>query len=167
MEIFNRMKVAVLSDTHMPTNSHSLPPGLVDRLKGVNLIVHAGDFTEEFVIDELERIAPLECVAGNMDSSSIRRKYSDKKILNIGNFKIGLVHGYGTPDNLINYVKEAFHGEPLDCIIYGHSHIPSIEYIDNVIYLCPGSPTDKVFAPYNSFGMLEINEQIIPQIIRL
>ena len=52
------MKVAVLSDTHMPTNSHSLPPGLVDRLKGVNLIVHAGDFTEEFVIDELERLFP-------------------------------------------------------------------------------------------------------------
>ena len=161
------MKAAVLSDTHMPANSHSLPKQLLDKLAGVDLILHAGDFTEEFVIEELERIAPVECVAGNMDSSSIRRKYPDKKILTLGNFKVGLVHGYGAPDNLMNYAKEAFHGESPDCIIYGHSHIPSIEYIDNVIYLCPGSPTDKVFAPYNSFGMLEINERIIPQIIRL
>jgi len=161
------VKVAVLSDTHMPANSHSLPRGLVDNLKGVNLILHAGDFTEEFVIDELERIAPVECVAGNMDSHAIKKKYPEKKILSLGDFKIGLVHGYGAPDNLIKYAKEAFQGEPLDCIIYGHSHIPSIEYIDSVMYLCPGSPTDKVFAPYNSFVMLEINEQIIPQIIRL
>ena len=161
------MKVAVLSDTHMPANSHSLPPGLVDRLKGVNLIVHAGDFTEEFVIHELEQIAPVECVAGNMDSSKIRRRYPDKKILALCNFRIGLVHGCGAPDNLIDYVKGVFQGEPLDCIIYGHSHIPSIDYIDDIIYICPGSPTDKVFAPYNSFVMLEIDEKITPQIIRL
>jgi uncharacterized protein len=161
------MKIAVLSDTHMPANSHVLPQKLLDALKGVDLILHAGDFTEEFVLSGLAKIAPVECVAGNMDSNSIRRKYPDKKILNLGNFKIGIIHGCGAPGNLINYAKEAFKEEALDCIVYGHSHIPSIDYIDNILYICPGSPTDKVFAPYNSFGMLEIDEKIHPEIIRL
>jgi uncharacterized protein len=161
------LKVAVLSDTHMPANSHILPQQLVDAIKGVDLILHAGDFTEEFVLDELVKIAPVECVAGNMDSGSIRRKFPDKKILNLCNFKIGIIHGYGAPDNLISYAREAFKGQALDCIVYGHSHIPRIDYIEDVIYICPGSPTDKVFAPYNSFGMLEINEKIHPEIIRL
>jgi uncharacterized protein len=118
-------------------------------------------------LDELAKIAPVECVAGNMDSVSIKRKFPDKKILNLSNFKIGIVHGCGAPDNLINYAREAFRGQILDCIVYGHSHIPRIDYIENVIYICPGSPTDKVFAPYTSFGMLEVNEKIYPKIIRL
>jgi uncharacterized protein len=161
------MKIAVLSDTHIPANTNILPQNLLEALKGADLILHAGDFTEEFVLSELLKIAPVECVAGNMDSNAIRRKYPEKKILNIGNFKIGIIHGYGAPDNIINYVKEAFKDEQLDCIVYGHSHIPSIDYIDNVLYMCPGSPTDKVFAPYNSFGMLDMNEKIHPEIIRL
>jgi uncharacterized protein len=161
------VKVAVLSDTHIPANIDRLPEILLDALKGSDLIIHAGDFTEEFVIDELKKIAPIECVAGNMDSVRIRRKCPDKKIVKLGNFKIGITHGYGAPDKIIDYVKNIFKGEQLDCIIHGHSHIPNIEYIDNVLYLCPGSPTDKVFAPYNSFAVLEIDERLTPEIIRL
>ncbi len=161
------MQIAVLSDTHMPANCSSLPQALLQGLKAADLIIHAGDFTEPFVIDELKNIAPVECVSGNMDANIIKRQFPSKKILELEKFKIGIVHGYGAPDNIINYVRQAFIGKNLNCIIHGHSHLPKIEYIDGMIVFCPGSPTDTIFTPYNSFGWLEINDKINPKIIRL
>jgi uncharacterized protein len=160
------MQIAVLSDTHIPANCGSLPRRLLDGLKGADLIIHAGDFTELSVIDELKDIAPIECVSGNMDANVIKRQFPDKKILELEKFKIGIVHGYGSPDNIIHYARQTFAGESLNCIIHGHSHLPKIEYIDDMIVFCPGSPTDSIYAPYNSFGWLEISDKINPKIIR-
>jgi len=161
------VKVAVISDTHIPATCNALPIMLLEGIKDADLIIHAGDCTELSVIEELEKIAPVEGVVGNMDTGMISRRFPVKKILELGSFKVGIAHGYGGPDKLIDYVKEMFKDEKIDCIIYGHSHIPKIDYINDVLYFCPGSPTEKVFAPYNSFGILEIGEKITPTIVRL
>lgn len=161
------IKVAVISDTHIPAACKLLPDNLLERIKGVNLIIHAGDFTEASVLDKLKSIAPVEAVAGNMDSGTIKKNLPEKRILKLGDFSVGVTHGYGAPDNLIAYAKNMFRQEKPDCVIYGHSHIARIDYVGDVLYLCPGSPTEKVFAPYNCFGMLEIGEKITPSIIRL
>jgi len=161
------VKVAVISDTHIPATCNSLPAILLEKIKGVDLIIHAGDCTELSVIEELRKIAPVEAVAGNMDSNIIRRQFPVKKILELGAFKIGISHGYGSPDKLVDYVKDLFKEDKLNCIIYGHSHIPKIDYIDDVLYFCSGSPTEKIFAPYNSFGILDIGDKITPTIVRL
>lgn len=161
------MRVAVISDTHIPAAAGELPDTLIEKLRGVDLIIHAGDLTELKVLDELKRIAPTEVVVGNMDSFRVRRAFPEKRILELENFRIGIIHGLGHPNNLPNYVTERFGAERLDAIIYGHSHRPSIETIDNKIYFNPGSPTDKIFAPYNSFGILEIGKKLTPKIIRL
>ena len=161
------IKVAVISDTHIPAACNLLPDKLLEKIKGFDLIIHAGDFTETFVLDKLKSLAPIEAVAGNMDSNAIKNRFPEKRLLKLGNFCVGVTHGYGSPDNLINYAKEMFKKESPDCIIYGHSHIPRIDYIDSILYFCPGSPTEKVFAPYNSYGTLEIDEKITPAIIRL
>jgi len=161
------MKIAIISDTHIPATTDTLPDELISKIKGVDMIIHLGDFTEPSLLDELRKIAPVEAVAGNMDSHLLQRELSQTKILELEGFKIGLVHGFGAPDTLIDYVKGIFKDQELDCIMYGHSHIPSIDYIDGVLYFCPGSPTEKIFAPYNSFGILEIDDKITPEIIRL
>jgi len=161
------MRVAVISDTHIPAASSKLPEALLEGLKGVDLIIHTGDLTEPYVLDDLKNIAPIEAVVGNMDSSQVRRILPEKKVLELEGFRIGLIHGNGSPHNLIKYVQEAFKNEKLDCIVYGHSHNPRIDKIDGTIYFNPGSVTDKVFAPYNSFGMLEIKDKIRPTIVRL
>ncbi len=163
----NAVKVIVISDTHIPAACGSLPDTLLEKLKGADIIIHAGDFTELSVIDVLKKIAPLYAVAGNMDCNMVKRQFPAKRIIELASFKIGIAHGYGSPDNLVAYVKNLFKEDKLDCIIYGHSHIPKIDYIDDTLYFCPGSPTEKVFAPYNSFGILEIDEKITPTIVRL
>ena len=161
------MKIAVLSDTHIPTSTGRLPDNLIKQIRGVDLIIHAGDLEELSVLEELDKIAKTEAVVGNMDSHKVIRQLPKKKILEIGKFRIGVIHGEGHPDTLIDYVQEKFKGERLDCVIYGHTHEPKIEKIGDTLYLNPGSPTDKVFAPYNSFIMIEIDERIKPEIIRL
>jgi uncharacterized protein len=161
------MKIAVISDTHIPATAASLGTELVRGIKGADLIIHAGDFTEESVIADLKKIAPIECVAGNMDSYAIKKMFPEKKIINAGIFKIGIIHGSGAPDKMIDYAKEAFKGMAVDCIIHGHSHIAHITAMDNIIYFCPGSPTDRVFAPYTSYGIIEIGNEITPKIVRL
>ena len=161
------MKIAVISDTHIPATTDSLPEELISKIQGVDMIIHLGDFTELSVLNEFKKIAPVEAVAGNMDSHIVRRELPETRILELEGFKIGLVHGYGGPDGLIKYAKDIFKDSKLDCIIHGHSHIPRIDYVDGVLFFCPGSPTEKIFAPYNAFGILEINDKITPEIIRL
>ncbi|MFH1868305.1 MAG: metallophosphoesterase family protein [Candidatus Omnitrophota bacterium] len=161
------MRVAVLSDTHIPLACKSLPEALLKEIEGVDLIIHAGDLVELSVLNDLVKIAPVEAVSGNMDSLKSGRSLPRKKILELGGFKIGITHGSGAPQNLICCLQQEFANQELDCIIYGHSHLPKIENIDGTIYFNPGSPTDKVIAPYNSYGILEITDKLTPKIVRL
>jgi putative phosphoesterase len=161
------MKVIVISDTHIPVAGDKLPDGLIKELKGADFILHAGDLLELSVLDELKKFAPCEAVSGNMDYPQVRRVLPEKKVLEIGGFKIGLIHGQGAPQTLVDFVQDKFADEKLDCIIYGHAHKPSIVTKGGIIYFNPGSPTDHIYAPYNSFGILQITDKLTPSIIRL
>jgi hypothetical protein len=159
------MKVGVLSDTHVPAIVKALPPVIFDIFKGVDLIVHAGDITELSVLDELGAIAPVEAVAGNMDDPDVHSKLPQKKILALGRYNIGLIHGKYKIDVQKEMIRKEFVN--VDLIVYGHSHTPFWGKIDGVYFLNPGSPTDKRHAPYNSVALLEIGDEIRAEIIRI
>ncbi|HOQ67453.1 MAG TPA: metallophosphoesterase family protein [Candidatus Atribacteria bacterium] len=152
------MKVAVISDTHIPQRGNNLPDPLLYFLRGVSLILHAGDITEWWVLEELMKYAPVRAVRGNMDSPSVKEKLSDSEIVEIEGVKIGLTHGGGPPAGIEERVGKLFAGEKLQAIVYGHTHQPNKEWREGVLYFNPGSPTDWVFAPYFSFGFLEVEE---------
>ena len=160
------MKIGVISDTHIPRAASKLPDAIYSAFKDADLILHAGDFIEMPVLNELNKLAKTEAVYGNMDSPLIQNSLPAKKIINVGDFKIGLTHGSGTPFNLINKVKGEFQ-ERVDVIVFGHSHSPVNELRDGILFFNPGSPTDKIFAKYNSYGILTINKEIKGKIIRL
>lgn len=159
------MKIGVVSDTHIPRAASDLPIALCDAFKKVDLILHAGDLVTLDVLDNLNKIAPTEAVLGNMDSWELYKKLPEKKIIQAGNFKIGLIHGRGNPKYLIDMISKEFAG--VDAIIFGHSHVPMVEKIGNILYVNPGSPTDKVFAPYCSYAILDIGQTIEAGIIKL
>jgi len=150
------MKIGIISDTHIPAKSPELPPELTDALKGCDLILHAGDLTEDYVFESLKKISKVEAVCGNMDSSKVCSRLDTKKILKIGGKKICLMHGYGNPDNILDLLKKEFLKERPDIIVFGHSHVPMNKYIDGVLFFNPGSATDTIFAPYRSYGIIEI-----------
>lgn len=152
------MKIGVVSDTHIPAKGTGLPSELLKALKGCDLILHAGDLIDLSTIEELKKIARVEAVYGNMDLPRVRSILKDKKILNVAEKKICIMHGYGRPDNLIEVLKEEFLEQKPDIIVFGHSHVPMNEYINGVLFFNPGSATDTVFAPYRSYGIIEINK---------
>lgn len=150
------MKIGIISDTHIPAKTPELDSELIDVLKGCDLILHAGDLTEECVFESLKKISKVEAVCGNMDSSKVRSRLDSKKVLKIGGKKICLMHGRGNPNKIIDLLKKEFFKEKPNIIVFGHSHIPMNKYIDGVLFFNPGSATDTIFAPYRSYGIIEI-----------
>lgn len=148
------MKIGVISDTH----AQSLPSPLLTALSQVDLIVHAGDIVDwdEFVA--LSRLKEIKGVSGNMDGAEICHHLPRRQVFTCCGLKIGLFHGEGPPETLLEKVQEQFKNETVDVVIFGHSHQPFNKMIGGVLYFNPGSPTDEVFAPYRSYGILEISE---------
>lgn len=159
------MKVGVLSDTHVPDAARFLPPAVFEHFKGVDLILHAGDIVDLSVLEELRAIAPVEAVAGNMDDTAAHRILPHKKVLSLGNYSVGLIHGKFKIDIQREMIAREF--ENVDLIVYGHSHMPFWGKLGTVFFLNPGSPTDKRYAPYNSIALLNIGDAITAEIIRL
>jgi hypothetical protein len=153
------MKILVISDTHMPRSAQDLPDAIYKAIEDVDMIVHAGDFAEKDLFEKLNTLRPTKAVCGNMDSEPLRRILNNKEILDVGKFKIGIIHGYGAPANLIDVVKNEFRG--VDAIIFGHSHAPVNIVKDGILFFNPGSPTDKIFAKDNTYGILEITDKKI------
>lgn len=161
------MKIGVISDTHIPYAAEDLPKKIYDDFKDADLILHAGDLVEQSLLDKLNEIAKTIAVKGNMDSHALKKILAEKEIIKVGNFRIGLTHGEGSPQGLMELVKKHFHNDKVDCIVFGHSHTPVCETRDNILFFNPGSPTDKIFAHFNSYGILEVNDKIEGRIIRL
>jgi putative phosphoesterase len=159
------MKVGVLSDTHVPTVMRALPPVIFDLFKEVDLIMHAGDIVELSVLDELRILAPVEAVAGNMDDAEAHLHLPHKKVLTLGRFTVGLIHGKFKIDVQKEMIRKEF--DRVDLIIYGHSHTPFWGKVGDVHFLNPGSPTDKRYAPYNSVAILEIGDELNARIVRI
>lgn len=161
------MKIGVISDTHIPDRAKDIPKVILEDFKDASLILHAGDFVVLDVLEKLNDIGQVFAVWGNMDHREVKQVLPEKRIIDVGKFKIGLFHGWGPPSNLINLAKEKFQKDMCDVIVFGHSHSPFNEFKDGILFFNPGSPTDKIFSPYNSYGILEIDDGIKGKIIKL
>jgi uncharacterized protein len=161
------MKIVCISDTHMEKGDNRLPVLLLEALSGADLILHAGDITTMDIIDELKAYAPVEAVAGNMDGWDVSKHLPEKRIIQAGKFRIGLIHGGGSVRDLEDRVIKKFRDDKVDCIVYGHSHSANIERRDGVLLVNPGSPTDKVHAASNSYALITAGDELKAEIVKL
>lgn len=157
----SKMRILVISDTHIPVTTAALPAIIKKEAKASDCCLHCGDFITYPVYETLARWTKIHGVCGNMDGKILAGKLPDKQILKFNGITIALTHGGGHPKNIIEYVQKKFAQEiaDIDMFVFGHSHNPLNEEIDGKIYFNPGSPTDTMFTPYRSYGILEIEKE--------
>lgn len=158
------MKIGVVADTH----SKDLPKQMLEDFKGVELIVHAGDFCSLEVLERLKKLKEVKAVHGNMDEHDVRSELPRRQVFKTASFLIGVYHGEGAPNQVLAKVQEEFRNEKVDAVIFGHSHQPFNELVGDVLYFNPGSPNDTIFAPYCSYGILDLSgNKITGKIIKV
>ena len=129
------MRIGVISDTH-----GYLDPLVVSVFAGVQHIIHAGDIMDPATLEALEAIAPVTAVAGNMDGGKLGKlpreiagKAGGVRFV-VGHKRKRLIKrlAMGKVDGLT--LKS-----PPDLVVFGHDHLPAVEWIDGTVYLNPGT----------------------------
>ncbi|MGA2468515.1 MAG: metallophosphoesterase family protein [Thermodesulfobacteriota bacterium] len=158
------MKIGVLSDTHLKEPHSEFKKVIEFHFRDVEKILHAGDFVDWSVAEYLSSLKELIAVCGNMDPPDIRKAFPHKRIIEIGGFRIGLIHGGGSPFGIESRVKEEF--DEVAAIVYGHTHTPANHQVKNILFFNPGSPT-RSFIHRATLGILHIGEEIEGKIIKI
>jgi uncharacterized protein len=150
----------------MPRGTRRLPRQCVERLERADLILHAGDFVAIAVLEALGEMGPVEGVVGNMDEPALREVLPERRVVEVEEVRIGLVHMPGPAVGRAARLVAAFP----DCgaIVYGHTHMPEVSPAGEAWLLNPGSPTERRGSPVHSMLMLEIDSaQIRPELVTL
>jgi uncharacterized protein len=151
------MRVAVVSDTHLPRGARRLPDECVRRIAAADLLLHAGDFSTAAVLRELEAIGPpVMGVHGNVDSAELRRLLPAERVVEVDGARIAMVHDAGPRAGRLSRMQARF-GERAVALVFGHSHLPLHEQAEDGFQIFnPGSPTERRRAPRHTMGMARV-----------
>jgi putative phosphoesterase len=161
--------VGLISDTHVPVRARCIPKMVFKVFENVDFIVHAGDLVQLAVIDELEQLAPVLAVHGNMDGPEVSGALPKLNSLKISDWKIGVMHDPSTLFGM-GKMREIVRQNGFNVFVYGHTHNSSIKWEGKTLYINPGSPTNPVSSFINkpSVALLKVTkEAITPEIIQI
>jgi uncharacterized protein len=151
------MRIAVISDTHMPRGARSLPARCVEELRGADAILHGGDFMRVEVLRMLEGLGPpVHGVHGNIDDEALRRILPAARVVELGGARIAMIHDAGPRTGRLARMRFRF--KDADAVIFGHSHLPLHEAGDGFQIFNPGSPTERRSAPRHTMGIATIED---------
>lgn len=134
-------RVAVLSDTH-----GRLRPEVVERLRGAERILHAGDITDRALLDELGRIAPVTAVCGNGDKTLA--ELPEECQFELFGVRVYMVH---------NIRQRSARADGAGLVIYGHSHKFEHKTVDGAVWLNPGCCGPRRFGLPVTMAMLSFS----------
>ncbi len=159
------MIIGLLSDTHMLDTVLTLPIEVKDAFRDVELILHAGDIFAASVLDELESLAPVLAAEGDGEYSQTRndRRVKERHTITIDGVTIWLWH-----DGDEQWPPDKYEEYP-DVIVFGHTHCPTVENSDGILWVNPGSPTLPNYEyELGTVGLLTVSSgRAEAQIIRL
>lgn len=128
------MRILIMSDTHgRPANIDVA----IEQAAPIDMLLHLGDVEgDEHIIEELVS-CPVHIVAGNNDFFTYLPK---EKIIQIGKYQILMTHGheYGVSMGT-RFLKREGKARGVDIVMYGHTHRPELDYMDDLVTLNPGS----------------------------
>jgi uncharacterized protein len=150
------VRLAIISDTHLPRGARALPQACVQQLTGADAILHAGDFIEASVLTALEAIGPpVHAVRGNVDAADLQARLPRTRIVEAAGVRIAMVHDAGPAVGRVVRMQRRF--PEADAVIFGHSHLPLHEEWEGFAIFNPGSPTERRRAPSHTMGIATID----------
>ena len=164
------MRIGVVSDTH-----GFFDACLEDLLAGVELILHAGDVGKQEVLRELERIAPVRAVRGNMDPPQLGLPLTMTS--RFGGVQVELLHvlpaaqtdvekwaRQARAEGRASQARDAFlrgFDSNTRVVIFGHSHLPCAVALDGTLFFNPGSAGKQRFSLPRCCGVLEVSPKAV------
>jgi uncharacterized protein len=146
------MRLAIISDTHLPRGNRALPEACVERLRAADAILHAGDFSEPEVLVALQRLGPrVHAVRGNVDAPELQARLPLTTMVEAAGTRIAMLHDAGPATGRLARMRRRF--PDADAVVFGHSHLPLLERDGGFAIFNPGSPTERRGAPHHTMGI--------------
>jgi uncharacterized protein len=150
------VRLAIISDTHMPRGNRALPPACLEQLRAADAILHAGDLMELSVLTDLEALGPpVHAVRGNVDSAQLQARLPLTRIVDAAGARIALIHDAGPATGRLERMRRRF--PEAQAVVFGHSHIPLHEARGGFAIFNPGSPTERRRAPQHTMGLATVH----------
>jgi putative phosphoesterase len=147
------LQVAVLADTHV-RSGRTLPDDVWDRLRGADVILHAGDVTSPDLVRDLRGVAPLHVVLGNNDHELVG-SLPERLTVDLAGTEVAMVHDSGARAGRERRLHRWFPTAAV--VVFGHSHDPvDHEGEQGQRLFNPGSPTQRRRQPRPTMGWLTI-----------
>jgi uncharacterized protein len=145
------VRLVLTADTHVPKRARDLPVPLWDAIGAADVVVHAGDWVEEDLLDRvLARGRRLIGVYGNNDGPALRARLPEVARADLDGLRLAVVHETGGKDGRERRCAARF--PDCDVLVFGHSHIPwDTTAPGGLRLLNPGSPTDRRAQPHATF----------------
>jgi len=148
--------LGIISDTHGLLRAEA-----IGALRGSDIIIHAGDVGEPEIIDRLRDLAPTYVVRGNVDRGKWAADLPRSAIVEIGKLRLFVLHQIA---ELTLDPAAAGHA----AVVFGHSHVPSVETRDGVLFLNPGSAGPRRLKLPVTLARAHVSgRRIIPEIVQL
>jgi putative phosphoesterase len=144
-------RLLLVADTHVPKRARDLPTPVWSAMESADLVLHAGDWVDERLLDECEsRVRRLVGVWGNNDHGALREQLTEVARVEVEGVRLGVVHETGAAKGREERCSQRF--TDLDVLVFGHSHIPWDTTSDTGLRLLnPGSPTDRRRQPHCTY----------------
>ena len=145
------VSLVVTADTHLPRRARDLPHSLWAAIDAADLVVHAGDWVDVALLDQLEeRSRRLLAVHGNNDHGALRERLPEVARAEVEGLRLAVVHETGDAKGRERRCADRF--PDTDVLFFGHSHIPwDTTAATGLRLLNPGSPTDRRRQPHGTF----------------
>jgi uncharacterized protein len=152
------MLIAIVSDTHLPRGERRLPPACVERLRGADMILHAGDLSRVSVLDTLRALGPpVQAVHGNVDEPALRDLLPATLEVDVAGVALAMTHDAGPASGRLERLRRRFPSAA--AVIFGHSHWPLHETdAEGFQIFNPGSPTERRRAAAHTMGVARVRE---------
>ncbi len=145
-----------MSDTHLPKRARDLPAELWAEVERADAVLHAGDWVEEALLDELTtRAGYVVGVWGNNDGPGLRARLPEVARFDLHGVRFAMTHETGDASSRARRMQALY--SDADILVFGHSHIPWDTVTPRGLRLLnPGSPTDRRRQPTCTYMTMDV-----------